>query len=188
MSMRLFGSADQNRPIRVAAVPEIARIASEWLETSEHPQLGAVGYGRRELAGPEKLEIRRRAVTALPIRLLIVGVTVWLMANALPDLGSTASAAPFVWLVVLGTVCVGACVSTVRAFPMALNMYRDAREGSVTIIRLPLANLAASRGEGGAVNGIEARDDRDHISILEVLTHSRVVWTVDGKQAGWRLT
>jgi hypothetical protein len=163
---------------RTAEQPEVARIAAGWLEPVGTIEDVDLHQGQRELSAEEKDELRRYAKDLWRKPLLPALIfSLWcfpLAAYALwtsrwpADLGG-------VMLAILTAVTILSDYGVFLRLRQARRIGRDLAWGFVIIVR---ARADDEKGAEGAAPGEE--------HLYESLPHSGLLWTEDGRAAGWR--
>jgi hypothetical protein len=164
-------------PVWVADVPEMAHVAAEWVLPVEGAPVDEPHTNWRTLSSAEKQELTRHA-RRLALRLLPASLffTAWfgiLVGVALHEHGVPPSS---LQAIVLLMITLAINWGLIRHVLQSKRVVRDRDVGQIVVLRW-------LRQEEN-----QAADSPPSLSPpMEVLPHSRLIWTENGRAAHWRL-
>jgi len=163
----------------VAATPDIAEMAAQWVEPFETEDAPGLHRNFRQLSDSEKSEILRlgRKMLWRSIPLAVV-FTVWVsiplalwMSGSKPEPGIW----PLIRLACIGFVAVLRDWLAVQDLLMVSRMREDVRRGEVVVLRVE------QEGEGNNAEGAILSPPEERLPV------SWLPWTYDGRPVQWRL-
>lgn len=177
------------RTADVAETPSFARIAAQWLNPAARKDNQTLMRGERDLSQEEREEVLLQAKTRWKRPLL--GAIFWpinlifILSSVSPEARNNS----MIPQLVFSAVAVGALYRFVNGFYDARKLYLDAKTNRVVILQTRISVLVEADSGQVVEEPTESSQERTlEGTLLEVLPHSKWVWTQNGWPAVWRRT
>ena len=170
------------RTVSIAAQPEIARIAAQWLQPAQLPNGETINMGRRELSNEERAEIIRIAkkiwIRHLPMS---AALSVWLviLVTLIGSDGLAHDRTQLMHLWFLAFLTFTMVYRLSMEYRRSRRLLSDERGGAVIIAEVYKDAPASS------VSSSPERQEAKKV-VVELLSVTRWLWTEDGRPAIWR--